>query len=80
MPAWLGARGALRVAAATHVVAWGTLVGVVQQVEGGAVAWLALLVSALFFVLMYVPAIPIPKRFFPISTLAGIAGALAPMI
>ena len=80
MPAWLGAGGAMRVAAATHIVAWGILVGVVQIVEGGLMAWVALAASAFFFVLMYVPAIPIPRRFFPISTFAGIAGALAPMV
>jgi 4-hydroxybenzoate polyprenyltransferase len=39
-----------------------------------------LAVAAVFFALMYVPAIPVPKRFFPISTLAGIAGALAAMV
>jgi 4-hydroxybenzoate polyprenyltransferase len=43
-------------------------------------AWIALATSAFFLVLMYVPAIPVPKRFFPISTIAGIAGALAPMV
>lgn len=80
MPAWLGVDGALRVAAGTHLVAWGILVGVVQMVGGGTLAWAALAVSALFLVLMYVPAIPVAKRFFPISTLAGIAGALAPMV
>ncbi len=80
MPAWLGAGGALRVAAGTHILAWGILVGVVLKLGGGPAGWIALAVSALFFVLMYVPAIPIPKRFFPISTLAGIAGALAPMV
>jgi 4-hydroxybenzoate polyprenyltransferase len=31
-------------------------------------------------VMMYIPSIPVPKRFFPISTLAGIAGALATMV
>lgn len=80
IPAWLGVDGALRVAAGTHLVAWGILVGVVQMVGGGTLAWAALAVSALFLVLMYVPAIPVAKRFFPISTLAGIAGALAPMV
>ena len=80
LPAWLGADGALRVAAGIHLMAWGILVAVVQTVGGGPVAWMTLATAAVFFVLMYVPAIPIPKRFFPISTLAGIAGALAPMV
>lgn len=80
LPARLGADGALRVAAGTHLLAWLILVAVVLNAGGGAMAWLALIVSAIFFGLMYVPSIPVPNRFFPISTLAGIAGALAPMV
>ena len=80
LPACLGADGAVRVAAGVHVMAWGILVGVVQILDGGPVAWMMLATAAVFFVLMYVPAIPLPKRFFPISTLAGVAGALAPMV
>ncbi len=80
LPAWLGADGALHVAAGIHLMAWGILVAVVQTVGGGLAAWMALVTAAVFLVLMYVPAIPVPKRFFPISTLAGIAGALAPIV
>ncbi len=80
MPAWLGADAAIRVAAGTHLLAWSLLVAVVQTIGGNIMAWLALTASAAFFVLIYIPAIPLPKRFFPISTLAGIAGALAPMV
>jgi len=80
MPSWLGVDGALRVAGATHLVALGILVIVVRMLNGGPPAWGVFGVAAFFFALMYVPAIPVPKRFFPISTLAGIAGALAPMV
>ena len=80
LPARLGADGATRVAAATHLAAWSILAGVVYTVGGGLLAWAALAVTAAFLVLMYIPAIPIPRRFFPISTLAGIAGALATMV
>lgn len=80
LPAWLGADRALRVAAGLHLVGWGILVAVVRTVGGGPLAWMTLGAAALFLGLMYVPAIPVPKRFFPISTLAGIAGALAPMV
>lgn len=80
LPARLGAQGALMVAAVVHLAAWAILVAVVLTVGGGTLAWMALGTSALFLMLMYVPAIPIPKRFFPISTIAGIAGALAPMV
>jgi 4-hydroxybenzoate polyprenyltransferase len=80
LPAWLGAAGAQKVSAGIHLLALIILVAVVRSVGGGMVAWVALGVTALFLVMMYIPAIPVPKRFFPISTLAGIAGALAPMV
>jgi len=80
LPAWMGVNGAIRVAAGVHLMAWGLLVAVVQTVGGGPASWLALATSAFFLALMYVPVIPLPKRFFPISTIAGIAGALAPMV
>lgn len=80
IPAWLGHDGAVRVAAGTHLLAWVILVAVVLTVDGGPMAWLAVSVSSVFFTLMYMPAIPLAQRFFPISTLAGIAGALAPMV
>ena len=80
LPARIGTQGAVWVAAAIHLTAVGILVAVVQAGDGGPVAWLALSTAALFLVLMYNPAIPIPQRFFPISTIAGIAGALALMV
>lgn len=80
LPAWLGHDGAVRVAAATHLLAWMILVGVVLAVDGGAMAWATVGISSVFFMLMYLPTIPLAQRFFPISTLAGIAGALAPMV
>ena len=80
LPAQFGASGAMKIAAAVHLMAWIILATVVRMVGGGIVAWVALGVTAVFLVMMYVPTIPVPKRFFPISTLAGIAGALAPMV
>lgn len=80
LPVRLGIKGAMRVAAGVHLLAWVLLVAVVQIMGGGGyISWLALLISAAFLALMYVPSIPYDKRFFPISTIAGIAGALAPM-
>lgn len=80
LPAWLGADGALRVAAGVHLLAWCILVAVVRNVGGGPLAWITLAITAILLVMMYIPSIPVPKRFFPISTLAGIAGALATMV
>ena len=79
LPAKLGAGGAIRVAAGVHLIAWGVLVAVVQSVGGGPLAWITLAITAALLVMMYIPSIPVPKRFFPISTFAGIAGALATM-
>jgi 4-hydroxybenzoate polyprenyltransferase len=79
LPARLGADGALWVAAAVHFLAWGILVIVVKSVGGGILAWITLAITAILLTMMYIPSIPVPKRFFPISTLAGIAGALATM-
>ncbi len=80
LPARLGARSAQQVAAGVHALAWSLLAVVVHRLGDGPVGWAALGATALFLALMYVPAIPVPRRFFPISTLAGIAGALAPML
>jgi 4-hydroxybenzoate polyprenyltransferase len=80
LPAWLGANGALKIAAGVHVLAWCILFAAVRNVGGGGRSWLALAITAVLLMMMYIPAIPVPKRFFPISTMAGIAGALAPMV
>jgi 4-hydroxybenzoate polyprenyltransferase len=37
-------------------------------------------VTAVLFIMMHLPFIPVPKRFFPIATLAGVAGAIAPIL
>lgn len=80
LPARLGADGAMRVAAGVHLLAWCILVIVIKSVGGGLLAWITLAITAILLAMMYVPSIPVPKRFFPISTLAGIAGALATMV
>lgn len=80
LPASLGKRTALKVAGSVHIAAWVILAVVVLIMGGGFLSWLALGVTALFLGMMYIPTIPIGQRFFPISTLAGIAGAIAPML
>jgi 4-hydroxybenzoate polyprenyltransferase len=80
LPARLGAAGAQWVAAGLHLLAWGILAVVVRTLGGGIMAWSALALTGALLVMMYIPAIPVPQRFFPISTLAGIAGALAAMV
>jgi 4-hydroxybenzoate polyprenyltransferase len=80
LPAKLGAVGAQKVAAAVHTVALTALMLILLVSQGGGGAWFMLGLAASVFVLMYVPSIPVGTRFFPISTIAGIAGALVPML
>jgi 4-hydroxybenzoate polyprenyltransferase len=72
--------GAQKVAAAVHTVALAALMLILLVSQGGGGAWFMLSLAASVFVLMYVPSIPVGTRFFPISTIAGIAGALVPML
>jgi 4-hydroxybenzoate polyprenyltransferase len=80
LPARLGAQGALFVAALCHTVAFGCLTAVLLLTGGRAPAALALAASGLAMAAMYLPSIPLGIRFFPVSTIAGIAGALVPIL
>ena len=79
IPASLGSTGAQLVAAITHLVSFATLVLLWMSV-GGALSFVALLVSAGAFGAAYLPRIPVHARFFPISAIAGIAGALVVLL
>jgi 4-hydroxybenzoate polyprenyltransferase len=74
IPATLGAQKAQLVAAFTHIISFAALVLLWMSV-GGVASFIALLVSAGAFGAAYLQSIPIPVRFFPISAIAGIAGA-----
>ncbi|QBG47639.1 hypothetical protein EGM51_09630 [Verrucomicrobia bacterium S94] len=80
VPATLGARGGQLVAACTHLIAFALLVMLWLTLGGGAAAFVALLAAFLAFGAAYLPAIPVPVRFFPISAIAGIAGALVVLL
>ncbi|MBN2164349.1 MAG: UbiA family prenyltransferase [Pontiellaceae bacterium] len=79
IPAALGPRGAQLTAALTHLVAFAALVLLWMSVGGG-LSFAAMLVSAGAFGAAYLQSIPIPVRFFPISAIAGIAGALVVLL
>lgn len=79
IPAALGPAGAQFVAAFTHLVAFAALV-LLWMSLGGTLSFVALLVSAGAFGAAYLPAIPVHVRFFPISAIAGIAGALVVLL
>jgi 4-hydroxybenzoate polyprenyltransferase len=74
VPAALGERGALLAAAATHMISFAALV-LLWMTVGGPLSLAALVVSGMAFGAGYLPMIPVPVRFFPISAIAGIAGA-----
>ncbi|RKX44410.1 MAG: hypothetical protein DRP64_06615 [Verrucomicrobia bacterium] len=79
IPAALGASGAQLVAAITHLVSFAALVLLWMSV-GGTFSFMALLVSAGAFGAAYLQSIPVHVRFFPISAIAGIAGALVVLL
>lgn len=80
LPVWLGADGALRIAGLLHAVAFGCLTAVFFLTGGRGPAALALALSGLTMAAMYLPSIPIGVRFFPLSTIAGIAAAMIPIL
>jgi 4-hydroxybenzoate polyprenyltransferase len=75
IPAALGASKAQLVAAVTHLISFAMLVLLWMPTES-IWATLALLVSAGAFGAAYLQNLPVHVRFFPISAIAGIAGAL----
>jgi 4-hydroxybenzoate polyprenyltransferase len=79
IPAALGPVGAQLAAAATHLVSFAALVMLWMGTDS-LLSTLALLVSAGAFGAAYLQSIPIPVRFFPISAIAGIAGALVVLL
>lgn len=80
VPVRLGNRGSQLIAAALHLVAIGAIVWLWRQVGGGAISGGALAISIMAFILGNVPQIPIPLRFFPISAVASVAGAIVPLL
>jgi 4-hydroxybenzoate polyprenyltransferase len=79
IPATLGETGAQWVAAVTHLLSFAALVLLWMSV-GGALSFVALLVSAGAFSAAYLQGIPVHVRFFPISAIAGMAGALVVLL
>jgi len=80
LPATLGNTGGQLVAAVVHLVAAGTCFGLWQV--AGAELWpgLALVVALAGFALAYCPGIDARARFFPISVISGVAGAMIPLL
>jgi 4-hydroxybenzoate polyprenyltransferase len=79
LPASLGPAGAQLVAALTHLAAFAALVMLWMSI-GSLLSFAALLVAAGAFGAAYLQMIPVHVRFFPISAVAGIAGALVVLL
>jgi 4-hydroxybenzoate polyprenyltransferase len=79
LPAAIGEKGALAVASLTHLIAFVLLV-LLWMGLGGTLSLFSLGVAAVAFGAAYMPTIPIAIRFFPISAVAGIAGALVVLL
>jgi 4-hydroxybenzoate polyprenyltransferase len=79
IPAQVGSKKAQGVSALVHVLSLMCMALLLVHAEGVA-AIAAFAVTIVFFLMMYLPFIPVPNRFFPISTLAGIAGAVTAML
>ncbi|MEI6149734.1 MAG: UbiA family prenyltransferase, partial [bacterium] len=80
LPAALGSRGAQGVAALIHALAAVCAVGLWRLTGGGLFAGLSLAVALGAFLAAYHPRLPLPIRFFPVSAIAGMAGALIPLL
>jgi 4-hydroxybenzoate polyprenyltransferase len=80
LPARVGSKQAQWISAATHLAALICLTLLLVILSAGIPAFLALAVTAMTFVLMYIPTIPIHRRFFPIATLAGVVGSVTPLL
>ncbi len=80
IPARLGATGAQWVSATVHGLALVCLLVLLSISDKDGVAMVGFVITAGLFLLMYMPFVPVPKRFFPVSTLAGVAGAVTPLL
>jgi 4-hydroxybenzoate polyprenyltransferase len=80
LPARLGLRGALWAAAASHLMALACLMVLLMAANAGGAAFMGYALTVVLFLTMHLPAIPVPQRFFPLASLAGMAGAITPML
>jgi 4-hydroxybenzoate polyprenyltransferase len=80
IPVSFGPTGARWIAAGVHLVALASAFGLWRLTGMGAVSGLALAVTGLALITMYRERLPLAFRFFPVSAIAGIAGALIPLL
>ncbi len=80
IPAALGPGGAQFVAACVHAAALGALVWLWVVIGRGMASAAAVGTAAAAFAAAYCQSIPVHRRFFPVSAIAGIAGSLVPLL
>jgi 4-hydroxybenzoate polyprenyltransferase len=80
LPAILGASNAQVAAAIAHIAALICLLTLLILDSAGATAYTAFAATVLLFIPLYLPSIPVAVRFFPMATIAGIAGAITPLL
>lgn len=78
LPARLGVVRAQVIGALVHSVSLASIAGVAVVTAGGVLAWLSVVIAGGGLALAYAPFVPLPARFFPLSAVVGIAGALVP--
>ena len=80
LPAQLGASKAQLVAALDHLIGLACLAWLIIRLQAPVLAWIAFGIALVAEITAYLPQIPLEKRFFPISAVAGIAGACVPLL
>ncbi len=64
------------VAAITHIIAFLMLIAFALISASGTLVWAPITCCGIALFMSYIPCIPLPVRFFPLSAVAGIAGSL----
>jgi 4-hydroxybenzoate polyprenyltransferase len=80
IPVSFGPTGARWIAAGVHLVALASAFGLWVVTGIGVVSGVALAVTGIALATMYWERLPLAFRFFPVSAIAGIAGALIPLL
>lgn len=80
IPSRLGATGAQWVAGGVHLCALACMVALLRVAQAGMLSMAAFAVTIVLFAMMYMPFVPVSRRFFPISTLAGVVGAITALL
>lgn len=76
IPGRFGSGPAQVVAALSHLAAFALLIALAVHSGTGTLRWVPITCCGVALFMSYIPSIPLPVRFFPLSAVAGIAGSL----